>query len=86
MWHNTHSRIHPERVTIAELAAKSVEMAKAVKAIDPGAEIFGPSLFGYTAYDHLADDDSSREWEQLKAQKRLPLVSGLLSRSDASGL
>lgn len=68
LWHNTHSRIHPERVTIAELAAKSVEMAKAVKAIDPGAEIFGPSLFGYTAYDHLADDDSSREWEQLKAE------------------
>lgn len=68
LWHNTHSRIHPERVTIAELTAKSVEMAKAVKAIDPGAEIFGPSLFGYTAYDHLADDDSSREWEQLKAE------------------
>lgn len=68
LWHNTHSRIHPERVTIAELTAKSVEMAKAVKAIDPGAEIFGPSLFGYTAYDHLADDDSSREWEQLKGE------------------
>lgn len=69
LWHNTHSRIHPERVTIAELTEKSAEMAKAIKAIDPGAEVFGPALYGYTAFDHLADDDSSREWEEIKAQR-----------------
>ena len=68
LWANTHSRIHPQPVTIAELTAKSAEMAKAVKAIDPHAEIFGPSLYGYTAYDHLADDDGSQEWERLKAE------------------
>lgn len=69
LWHHTHSRIHPKPVTGDELAEKSIEMAKAVKAIDPNAEIFGPALYGYTAFDHLADDDSSSEWESLKTQK-----------------
>lgn len=68
LWHHTHSRIHPECVGMAELTEKSIEMASAVKALDPNAEIFGPALYGYTAYDHLADDDSSDEWEQIKAK------------------
>lgn len=68
LWMHTHSRIHPDPVTIAELTEKSVEMATAVKELDPNAEIFGPALYGYTAYDHLADDDSSDEWETLKAE------------------
>ena len=67
LWHHTHSRIHPDRVTVAELAEKSATMAAAVKKLDPDAEIFGPSLYGYTAYDHLADDDSSNEWEEVKS-------------------
>lgn len=68
LWSHTHSRMHPEPVTIEELRDKSVEMAIAVKKLDPNAEIFGPALYGYTAYDHLADDDSSNEWETIKAQ------------------
>lgn len=67
LWHNTHSRIHPGRVTIEELADKSVTIAAAVKKLDPNAEIFGPALYGYTAFDHLADDDSSNEWETVQA-------------------
>lgn len=66
LWKGTHSRIHPQPVTIEELAAKSITMAAAVKKIDPDAEIFGPALYGYTAFDHLADDDSSTEWEDAK--------------------
>ncbi len=66
LWSHTHSRIHPERVGMAELTEKSIETATAVKAVDPNAEIFGPALYGYTAYDHLADDESSDEWEQIK--------------------
>ena len=69
LWHHTHPRVHPQPVTIAELAEKSIEMARAVKALDPHAEIFGPVLYGYTAFDHLADDESSDEWEKIKAEK-----------------
>ena len=67
LWHHTHSRMHPNPVTVEELRDKSIEMAKAVKAVDPKAEVFGPALYGYTAFDHLADDEYSDEWEQVKA-------------------
>lgn len=66
LWASTHPRIHPQKVTIAELAEKSITLASAVKKLDPNAEIFGPALYGYTAYDHLADDDSSTEWETIQ--------------------
>lgn len=68
LWSSTHSRIHPEPVGMKELSDKSAEIAAAVKKLDPKAEIFGPALYGYTAYDHLADTDSDTEWETLKAE------------------
>ena len=70
LWHYTHSRVHPDPVTVSELIEKSAATAAAVKAVDPDAEIFGPAVYGYTAYDHLADDDKSSEWETLKRQNR----------------
>ncbi len=68
LWSNTHSRIHPGATTIAELREKSITLAKAVKSLDPHAEIFGPALYGYTAFDHLDDDENSDEWETLKSE------------------
>ncbi len=68
LWHHTHSRIHPDRLTIAELRDKSVEMATAIKKLDPNADVYGPALFGYMAYVSLADDDTSNEWETIKAE------------------
>ena len=67
LWASTHSRMHPKPVTVQEICEKSTALASAVKKIDPDAEIFGPALYGYTAFDHLADDDSSNEWETVKA-------------------
>ncbi len=69
LWQHTHSRLHPAAPTIAEISEKSIALASAVKAVDADAEIFGPALYGYTAYDHLADDDSSTEWETIKQEK-----------------
>ncbi|MDO5560148.1 MAG: glycoside hydrolase family 44 protein [Oscillospiraceae bacterium] len=63
LWSNTHSLIHPGVLSRQELIDKSVELAKAVKDVDSNAEIFGPALYGYTAYDHLQDDD---EWKANK--------------------
>lgn len=68
LWNDTHSRMHPEPVTIEELGSKSIEMAKAVKKLDPKAEVFGPALYGYTAFDHLDDDEQHDEWEQVKKE------------------
>lgn len=68
LWNDTHSRMHPEPVTIEELKTKSIEMAKNVKKLDPNAEVFGPALYGYTAFDHLDDDDQHDEWEKVKKE------------------
>ncbi|MBE6849699.1 MAG: glycoside hydrolase [Ruminococcus sp.] len=68
LWHHTHSRVHPNPVSVQELADKSIELSKSVKKLDPKAEIFGPALFGYSAYVNLADDENSDEWETLKAE------------------
>ena len=68
LWSSTHKRIHPQPVGMKELSDKSAEIAAAVKKLDPKAEIFGPALYGYTAFDHLADDDKSDEWEALKSE------------------
>ncbi len=68
LWASTHSRMRLNRVGVQELSDISIETAAAVKKLDPNAEVFGPSLYGYTAYDHLADDDNSDEWETIKSQ------------------
>lgn len=69
LWQHTHSRMHPSAPTIAEIGEKSIALASAVKDVDPDAEIFGPALYGYTAFDHLADDDASTEWETIQGEK-----------------
>ncbi len=65
LWSGTHSRVHPEMVQPEELMEKSIATAKAVKAVDPNAEIYGPALYGYTAYNFLADETS---WNIIKRQ------------------
>ncbi|MBR1862772.1 MAG: glycoside hydrolase family 44 protein [Ruminococcus sp.] len=63
LWRSTHPRIHPEPCGCVELIDKSVALAKAVKAVDPNAEIFGPALFGYSAFNNfLAPED----WDDVR--------------------
>ncbi len=61
LWSHTHSLIHSEPASCDELVEKSVELSKAVKAVDANAEIFGPALYGYTAFVYLADDAAWNE-------------------------
>lgn len=65
LWVHTHSKIHPNQVTYKELVEKSVDLASAVKDVDPDAEIFGPALFGLGAFMNLCDapdEDGSYDW------------------------
>ncbi|MCR5122335.1 MAG: glycoside hydrolase family 44 protein [Ruminococcus sp.] len=64
LWNLTHSRVHPEHTSCGELIEKSVALAKAVKAVDGGAEIFGPALFGYGAFTDFA---GAPDWQEIKA-------------------
>lgn len=63
LWSGTHSLAHPAKTTCEEIVEKSVTMSKAVKAIDPNAEIFGPALFGYGAFTSFAD---APDWKKVK--------------------
>mgnify|MGYP002622835885 CR=1 FL=1 len=50
LWHSTHSLVHPTPTSCEELVERSIELANAVKKVDPNADIFGPALYGYMAY------------------------------------
>ena len=66
LWHMTHSRMHPEQCTCKEIVEKNVTMAKAVKQIDPDAEVFGPALFGYSAFVNFSgaiDWNEEKSWD-----------------------
>jgi hypothetical protein len=56
--------VHPDVVSVAELLQRSIDLSSAVKAVDPTAEIFGPALYGFAAYNALQD---APDWNALKA-------------------
>jgi mannan endo-1,4-beta-mannosidase len=47
LWPSTHPRIHPAQTTCIEVIRKNVALAKAVKSVDPGAEVFGGVFYGF---------------------------------------
>jgi hypothetical protein len=65
LWPSTHPRIYPEQLTVADLLRRSEELAAAVKAVDPGAEIFGPTLYGYYAFVALQD---APDWPRIRRE------------------
>lgn len=65
LWNYTHSLIQREKIKCTELIEKSVDLATLVKEMDSGAEVFGPSLFGYSAFDSLA---GASDWQTLKSE------------------
>jgi hypothetical protein len=65
LWSHTHPRIYPDQVTVADLLRRSEEAAAMVKEIDPGAEVFGPALYGYYGFVALQD---APDWWSIKRQ------------------
>ena len=61
LWPSTHPRIHPSATTCKEIIQRSIALSRAVKKVDPAAEIFGPAAYGfaeYTGYQGAPDWDS----------------------------
>ncbi len=50
LWVYTHPRLHSDTLTIAELMSKSIDLAATVKEMDSFAEVFGPDLYGFSAF------------------------------------
>ena len=63
LWSETHPRIHPQKVLCVELLNRSVSLSSAVKDVDPYAEIFGPALYGFTAFMSLQD---APDWKSVR--------------------
>lgn len=62
LWRWTHQRMHPDQPECAEIIERSKALASAVKNIDPSAEIFGPALFGYSAF---VDFGGAPDWREV---------------------
>jgi hypothetical protein len=65
LWSSTHPRIHPWKVTGAELIDRSTALASAVKDIDPYARIFGPVFYAHWPMHNL---QNTEDWETIKGE------------------
>lgn len=64
LWSETHPRIHPEKVRAQELVDRSIQLASAVKSVDPQSQITGPVLYGFGAYLNL---QGAPDWDAVNA-------------------
>ncbi|HEY7089420.1 MAG TPA: glycoside hydrolase family 44 protein [Tepidisphaeraceae bacterium] len=55
IWASTHARIHPAKVTYAEMVQRTREYSAAIKDVDPTAVVFGFVSYGFGGYLHLQD-------------------------------
>ncbi len=65
LWASTHPRIRPTgKVTYAELVQRTEEFAGAIKAVAPGALVFGPVSYGWQGFVRLQDapDNGGRDF------------------------
>lgn len=56
LWSETHRDVHPSHQTYAELLAKTLAYAPAIKAADPNAQLLGYVAFGWTGYWYSYND------------------------------
>ncbi len=66
LWQHTHSLVQREPLSCKTLIDKSVDLAALVKEYDRGADVFGPALYGYSAFVSLGN---APDWEEIKADK-----------------
>ena len=64
LWSDTHSEVHPAKVTYAELLSKSIDYASMVKRVAPSAQVFGFVSYGFNGFVSLqnAQDASGRDF------------------------
>jgi hypothetical protein len=71
LWSSTHAAVHPQRATYAELVEKTVAHAKAIKAVQPKALVFGPVNYGWQGFVRLqnAPDAKNRDFQEFYLQQ-----------------
>jgi len=93
LWTVTHSRIHPQGLTMQELLDNGEALSKAVKAVDPSAKVIGSESFGamemwtcgYSSNNSWAN---CADWSTYSAKYNWAVAAYLgemKKRSDAAG-
>jgi len=64
IWAATHARIHPEKITYAEIVQRTIDYASAIKRVKPDALVFGAVNYGWNGYRTLqnAPDGADRDF------------------------
>lgn len=63
LWPETHPRIVTEKPTIKSFLERSIAAARAIKAIDPNALVFGPASWGATEFQNF---QNAPDWADYK--------------------
>jgi glycosyl hydrolase family 44 len=77
LWAITHTDVHPVQPDYAEMLSVFIEYASAIKDIDPGARVTGPSLSGWLSMFYSARDrgsDNYRTHADRKAHGDMPFL------------
>lgn len=77
LWDTTHTDVHPARPGYDELRDTFLEYARAVKAVDPDAQITGPVSWGWSGYEYSPldrGDDNFRTHADRKAHGGDPFL------------
>jgi hypothetical protein len=66
LWAATHQRIHPDKLTYAEIVKRTVDFASAIKDVKPDAIVFAPVNYGWNGFRTLQDapDANGRDFHQ----------------------
>ena len=64
LWSSTHPRIHKAQPTISELLSQSIELSKTIKGADETASVFGPVLYGFSAFMNF---QKAPDWDNYSA-------------------
>ena len=64
IWSGTHARIHPNKLTFAEIIKNNTAFASAIKAVAPSTMVFGPANYGWQGFRTLQDapDQNKRDF------------------------
>ena len=61
LWAETHPRVHPDKTTYAEMVSRTEATASEIVRLDPGAEVLGGVMFGWSEYMSLSSAPDAKE-------------------------
>jgi mannan endo-1,4-beta-mannosidase len=77
LWPYTHALLHPVKPTCAEIVERGAAVAAMVKDMDGGAEVYGPVLYGWSAFMNFQD---AADWTNALSSQYYWFVSYYLEK------